>query len=564
MTLDQAELPATPRPQAMLLSKFRESAVHFLLPSVRDIVFIFLLWSLLAGTLSNRPLADPDIGWHIRTGEQILAIHALPHTDPYSSTMHGQPWFAWEWLYDLVLGILYRACGLNGVVWLCAVLVATTFTILLTQLLKRGTGLLLAIGLILLAEAAAMIHLFARPHIVSWLFVLLWFVALERWERGDEGAQAGSKESPPRLLPWFFPAATLLWVNLHGEWLFGFALLAIYTLASAVESLRARDAFAAIRAGHRPRAMAWTCVVSAAATLVNPFGWRLHEHIYRYLGARFLMNRIAEFRSPDFHGWAQRCFGIILLLTLAALARHRSDGHRSDGDRSGDHRGSVRLSHLLVVLLAVYAGLLASRNLPVSSMLLVLIIGPILSENFVSLAAKPGAWGWMRRRISRIVEFSGRMGAQELELRGHIWPIVCAAGALAICLQGGWLGSRQVIHAGFDPKKVPVAAADYLEKEPSTEPVFSTDSWGGYLIYRLYPRRQVVVDDRHDLYGSGRVREVLILMQGEPGWRGVLEKWHIRTVLLPADSTLASLLRELPQDWRVTYEDKVAVVFERR
>jgi len=193
----------------------------------------------------------------------------------------------------------------------------------------------------------------------------------------------------------------------------------------------------------------------------------------------------------------------------------------------------------------------------------VLIIGPILSENFVSLAAKPGAWGWMRNRVSRIVEFSSRMGAQELELRGHIWPIVCAAGALAICLQGGWLGSRQVIHAGFDPKKVPVTAADYLEKEVSTQPVFSTDSWGGYLIYRLYPRRQVVVDDRHDLYGSGRVREVLILMQGEPGWQGVLEKWRIRTVLLPVDSTLVNLLRELPRDWRVTYEDKVAVVFEK-
>lgn len=552
MTFDQAEFPAKSRTmfQAMFLSKFRESAVHFLLPSVRDIVFIFLLWSLLAGTLSNRPLADPDIGWHIRTGEQILATHALPHTDPYSSTMRGRPWFAWEWLYDLVLGILYHSCGLNGVVWLCAVLVAATFTILLSQILKRGTGLLLAIGLVLLAEAATMIHLFARPHLVSWLFVLLWFVALERWERCAKGSQkASSKESPPRWLPWFFPASTLLWVNLHGEWLFGFALLAIYTLASAVESLRTQDAFAAIRAARRARAMAWAWVVSAAATLVNPFGWRLHEHIYRYLGDRYLMNRIAEFRSPDFHGWAQRCFGIILLLTLVALAGHRR---------------SVRLSHLLVVLLAVYAGLLSARNLPVSSMLLALITGPILWGNFVSLAAKPGAWGWMRSRASRIVEFSDRMGAQELELRGHIWPIVCAAGALAICLQGGWLGSRQVIHAEFDSKKVPVAAADYLEKEPGTEPVFSTDSWGGYLIYRLYPRRQVVVDDRHDLYGSDRVREVLILMQGEPGWRSVLEKWHIRTVLLPVDSTLVNLLRELPQDWRVTYEDKVAVVFERR
>src|ERR1700690_822072 len=362
------------------------SPLMYLIPSVRDIIFIFLFWSLLAGTLSNRPLADPDIGWHIRTGELMLSTDSLPRTDPFSSTMHGQAWFAWEWLYDLVLGFLYRACGLNGVVWLCALIVAATFTMLLSQLLKRGTGLLLAIVLMLLAEAAATIHLFARPHIVSWLLVLGWFAALERWERG--GA--------PRWLPWFFPLSTLLWVNLHGGWIFAFALLGIYIVAAIVESLRAGDAFAALRVAQRARAVAWAGGASAVATLANPFGWKLHAHIYRYLGDRYLMNRIAEFRSPDFHGWAQRSFAIILLLTLVELAGHRRQ---------------IRLSHLLVALLAVYAGLLSTRNLPVSSMLLVLIIGPLLWESLESLAGRPGAWGWIRGGARRIVEFSGRMGA---------------------------------------------------------------------------------------------------------------------------------------------------------
>jgi len=51
---------------------------------------------------------------------------------------------------------------------------------------------------------------------------------------------------------------------------------------------------------------------------------------------------------------------------------------------------------------------------------------------------------------------------------------------------------------------------------------------------------------------------------GEPGWEGVLKEWQIRTAVLPTDSTIANLLRELPREWRVAYEDKVAVVFERR
>ncbi len=539
-TYSRVELQAEPMPTTQGQSlQSSASVLRYLIPSVRDIIFIFLFWSLLAGTLSTRPLADPDIGWHIRAGELMLATHTLQRTDPFSSTMHGQRWFAWEWLYDLALGILHRAGSLNGVVWLCAVIVAATFTFVLSQLLKRGTGLLLAIVLMLLAEAAATIHLFARPHIVSWLFALAWFAALERWERGDA----------PRCLPWFFPVSTLLWVNLHGGWLLGFALLAIYIVAAVLERLRASDPFVALRAVGRARAMAWAGGASALATLANPFGWRLHEHIYRYLGDRYLMNRIAEFRSPDFHGWAQRCFVIILLLTVVALAGHRR---------------RVRLSHLLVALLAVYAGLLASRNLPVSSMLLVLVIGPMLWESLVSLANRPGAWEPLRGGARRIVEFSSRMGAQELSLRGHAWPVISAVAALAVCLHGGWIGSRHLINAKFDPTKVPAAAVDFLEAHPAQHPVFSTDSWGGYLIYRLYPSRQVVVDDRHDLYGSDRVREVLILMQGEPGWREVLESWHIQAVLLPAGSTLANLLRELPQNWRLTYQDKVAVVYERR
>ncbi len=530
-------------------------ALRFLLPSVRDIVFIFLFWSLLAGPLSNRPLADADIGWHIRTGELILATHSLPRTDLFSSTMQGQPWFAWEWLYDILLGVLHQTCGLNGVVWLGALLIATVFTLLLAQLLQRGTGLPLAILLMLLAESSATIHMYARPHIVSWLFSLLWFVVLERWEtwsrRGDGQL--------PRWIPWFFPASMLLWVNLHGGWLFGLALLGLYALAASVESMRTKDPFAAIAIGRRARLMLRAWMISAIATLVNPFGWRLHLHIYRYLSDHYLMNRIDEFRSPDFHGWAQRCFAAILALTLIAFAGSHLSGIRK----------KLPLSNLLVVLMATYAGLYSTRNLPLSSMLLVLIVGPILWENFTSLADNAGAWQLIRNSTARISTFSDRMGAMEMNLRGHLWPIVAAALAFAICLHGGWLGSHRVIDAQFDPRRVPAAAVTFLQQEnveepPNTEPVFSTDAWGGYLIYRLYPESKVVVDDRHDLYGSGRIRQYLVLTQGEPGWQEVLKEWQIRTVLLPTDSTLANLLRELPQGWRVTYEDKVAVVFEKR
>src|SRR5882762_217451 len=278
MTATDQRRVDTPAPSGAVSKNWQ----RFLLPSVRDLIFLLAFWALLVGPLSNRPLADADIGWHIRNGEQILATHSVPRVDSFSSTTQGQPWFAWEWLYDALLGMVHRSMGLNGVVWLVVL-------------------------------GAASIHVFARPHIVSWLFTLLWFVALERWERG----------SAPRWLRWFFPVSMLLWVNLHGGWLLGMALLAIYMVAAYVESLRGSDAIARILSANRARAMGLMLAASAVATVVNPYGLRLHEHIYRYLSDPYLMNRIAEFRSPDFHGWGQRCFVVILALVLIAAAGSR-------------------------------------------------------------------------------------------------------------------------------------------------------------------------------------------------------------------------------------------------
>jgi hypothetical protein len=519
------------------------SLLTFLLPSARDLIFMLLFWSILAGPLSQKPLADADIGWHIRTGEQILTTHSIPRADDFSSTMHGHPWFAWEWLYDIVLGILNRTTGLNGVVWLTALIVATSMTLLVGQLVRTGTGLPLAIVLMLLAEMAAAIHLFARPHIVSWLFTLIWLILLERWERSG----SISIRQNARWLPWFFPACTALWVNLHGGWIFGLAVLAAYALGSATEALREHDSVAKIRVWRRARRMALAFVVSAAPTLVNPHGWRLHWHIYHYLGDRYLMSKIEEFRSPNFHGWSARAFAAILVLTILAFLNKRR---------------RPPISHVLITLLASYSGLYASRNLPVASIVLVLVAGPLLWDAMT--VECPAASRILRTLSARLAAFAQRMDTQELQMRGHLWPAVVVLVALVACLRGGQLGSWQLVQAHFDSAHLPVKAADYLAQETSAEPVLAPDSWGGYFIYRLYPNRRVVMDDRHDLYGSDRVRDYLVLVQVEPGWKDVLEKWQIHTVVFPRNSTLIGILRELPKEWHVVYEDKLAVIMEKQ
>jgi len=110
-----------------LLPTLIHKYVRWLIPSIGDLIFIALLGLLAFTTLSVRLLGDAGIGWHIRTGQLILATHAIPHLDPFSSTMAGHPWFAWEWIYDVLVGWLDRVAGLNGVVFFTAPIIALTF-----------------------------------------------------------------------------------------------------------------------------------------------------------------------------------------------------------------------------------------------------------------------------------------------------------------------------------------------------------------------------------------------------------------------------------------------------
>jgi hypothetical protein len=537
--------------------------LRWVVPSVGDLIFVALVGVLAFTALSVRLLGDAGIGWHIRTGQIILATHAIPRVDPFSSAssaMPGQPWFAWEWLYDVIVGWLESTAGLNGVVLFTALAIAIVFAWTFRMLLRRGTNVFVAIVLLLLAASAAMIHFLARPHVVTWLFTVAWFWILESSEKScfasDFESSAASEASPRRgWMLWLLPPLMLVWVNVHGGFLLGFVLLGIYWCSAAWGWFRTKedrfdDALRRIRAGRLVRALTLTGILSGLATLVNPYGFRLHVHIYRYLTNRFLMDHIDEFQSPNFHYVAQKCFAGLLLLTLVGLAVKRRGA------------GQVRLSQALVVLFAVYSGLYASRNIPVSSLLLILMIGPWLSEAMARFADQR-----LAARGFASIRFLQRMQAIEFGLRGHLWSVAMIVVACWIAAHGGMLGARQVMDAHFDAKRFPVAAVNYLENYLETQgvagPLASPDYWGGYLIYRLYPRVRMVVDDRHDFYGEEFLKSYLKMVHVEPGWEDFLRQHPAQCVLVPKDSALANILGETA-GWRAIYSDDVAVVFERK
>ncbi len=518
---------ATPRPAT-------ESAVspwfRWLAPSFADLLFIGLLVLLTANGFSTKLLGDAGIGWHIRDGDAILQSRSIPETDSFSATMTGQKWYEWEWLYDVGIADVHGHAGLNGVVFFTAVVIALTFAVALKVSVNSGAGLPITIALLALSVSASTVHFLSRPHVLSWLFAVSWFAALDRYS-----------ESTSQWRLYWLPVSMVLWVNLHGGFLVGLVMLIIFWMEAFVDWTKSNEATG------RSKFLTQITGLSFLATMVNPRGIFLYVHIVRYLSDGFLMSHVQEFQSPNFHGLAQKCFAILLLVSMAALAANAQ---------------KLRTSHWLLILFAVYSGLYSSRNLPVSSLLLALTIAPVISREIAGAEQRSEMLPRLRNMLIRFDGFSRRTSAMEAGFRGHLWGILSVILGAAVCLHGGAIGPKQILNAHFSERRFPVQAVTAISRMDSHEPIFAPDYWGGYLIYRLYPQRKALLDDRHDFYGSDFFRKYLTTVHVEPGWDDLLTQLQAHWVLVPQGSPLANILRE-DKRWTVAYEDGTSILLHK-
>jgi hypothetical protein len=116
---------------------------------------------------------DPDLWWHLKVGENILATHRWPTSDPYSFTAAGQPWLAYEWLGDVFFATVARVAGLRGLQALLIVLGAAIMLALYAYatLRSKNSKAAFVAATVLLVLAAANFNL--RPQMLGYLFLIL-------------------------------------------------------------------------------------------------------------------------------------------------------------------------------------------------------------------------------------------------------------------------------------------------------------------------------------------------------------------------------------------------------
>jgi hypothetical protein len=487
-----------------------------------------LLFGLLAMTARNA--VDPDLWWHLRTGQWIVETGHVPHSDPFSFTRAGHAWISHEWLSEVVFYELWKHGGGAALIVFSAIVTTAGFMLLYLRCLSGGGKRHWAAAATAFGALASAPSWGVRPQMFTFTLasLLLWLV-----ERGTEGTE----KARPRLLFWI-PPLFLLWLNLHAGFALGPALLLAYAVGLitevAIGDTPWREA--------RPIILRVLLLLLACLALVplNPSGAQLYRYPLDTLRSPGMRSLIVEWFSPDFHQWLYRPFLLVFLLLLTVLASSRSRP-----------RGRV----IVPLLLTSFAALDAVRHIPIFVLVAMPVIAAALPSGSASLAVSES-----RPYSSRFHPlFSGAV------------LILMAVFALVRWVS---LARNQDAREAdeFPQKAVAFLRASDLPRDDqlrddqprNDQPreIFVYYDWGGYAIWKLYPAYRVFVDGRADLYGDDLLRQFTTAVQLRTGWRDVLDRWKVEAVLLPPSCALAQGL-VLDPNWHAEFSDSKAIILLR-
>ena len=169
-------------------------------------------------------MLDPDVYWHIKSGEWILQ-NGIPQKDTFS--YWGGNFLAHEWLFDILLYVLFSIGGFVGMQGFFFGILGITLFLCMSMANKRDNPnfLVYFIPFMLLLRYMGLIS--ARPHMISLLFIVIELYILHNKKYN---------------LLWLLPIFTLFIANVHGGSVLILALiLMVYLVDYIFNNLGALD-----------------------------------------------------------------------------------------------------------------------------------------------------------------------------------------------------------------------------------------------------------------------------------------------------------------------------------
>ncbi len=502
-------------PSATVLEK---SPARSLLPTL-SLGGVAIACTLLAVfALGAKPVIDPDFWWHLATGKYMVTHHVIPQHDVFSLTARGHRWITHEWLTEL---LFYGGRLLGGLPFLSLItglIIAATFWVVFRAAAERGARVSVSAPIVALAALSSAHTWGTRPQMISMLLTAVFGLAITRML--VRGLPAPSM---------WLPVLMVLWVNLHGGFIFGVALLAIaaagYVVQDWLRVARARDE---LLSHPRPcvdvRRTAAVVGLTALATLANPNGLAGALYPLSYLGNNASTRYIAEWVSPDFHKPMYLFFeALVLLLLVGAMASPRR----------------ARLADVMVLLPFLYFSFDSVRNIS----LLAVLAAPVAAELVSGAlpAPRPARPADQRRSLINWLCVGGVAAGALLTAAGNV-----SNQAQATAVRGHF----------------PVGALAYIRTHGLPARGFDSYNWGGFLLWQWYGVRSVYVDGRPDMYGNAFMDRYIRAYSGDSSWPALLDANRLCYVLVEPSSGIAHALTTA-RGWQLKYHDSTAVLYVR-
>jgi hypothetical protein len=300
--------------------------------------------------------------------------------------------------------------------------------------------------------------------------------------------------NPRRMTFWTIPLLVLVWANVHASVIFGLILIGTFWLARI--------------ARRRPqRGFLLLGIASLCAALVNPNGYRILTypfeiaHLHRTLSLPNL-----EFATPGLGNYALVFYWVLIAVASCVLLLERK---------------RVPLYLWIAIAGFGYLGLTSYRGIPTFSILLVFVIATLAESS---------------RPIF------------------HRTLVACTL--MAAITGGAIMLFPREMRIQLMADRQPVAAADFAEEAGLEGRLFNSAPYGGYLIHRWYPERQVFIDGRDLLH-----RDTIVRLR-EEGYERVMADEGVEWILAGYPDSVIPFLRR--DKWALVYFDNFCAIFARR
>lgn len=498
------------------------------------LILLALLYALAAGL---RTLGDFDLGWQLATGRWIVQHGHIPFTDVFSYTASGVEWI-YPVLSQILLYLSYVIGGYSLLSWLGAAACVGTVALLLRR--SSIAGVILAIASVPLIAACTP----PRAEMFTAILFAAYVNLLWHYHQTGEGPL------------WLLPVLMCLWVNLHLGFIAGLAMCGAFVaieLEDAISPSRRLDALRRLK-----KAAPWL-IATLAATIVNPWGWRIYAAIERqgsivqshsmwiweWQGLRLTPAALAKalaWRDPD--------SAVLWLMFAASLAVLCALVKR-------------KVVPAILLMSAVYLVIHAIRMEACFATITVVVGGTVLSQTLLSFRKGRFATRFdipARSRVAAILSVTVITCFVGLRCFDLITNRVYLSTPFAFSI----FGAGQSLWA-------PEQAAAFVLREQLPRNLFHDFNSGGFVVWNLSPEYPDYIDGRSIPFGSPLLlRNGSLLEQSldSDAWSSEARTREINTMLLSMDFEAGTALRSLgsycdAQQWRPVFLDAFGAVFLR-